>query len=65
MNNNIITYMDWKPYEGGIRLQHLIKMDPQGMIPTMMANKASDRMTKNLSMIVDYLKNGTVPEPLF
>ena len=28
MNNNIITFMSYKPYEGGIELAHIIKMDP-------------------------------------
>ena len=28
INNNIITYMSYKPYEGGIELAHIMKMDP-------------------------------------
>ena len=30
---NIVTYMSWQPYEGGLELHWLSKMDPAGYIP--------------------------------
>ena len=33
--------MSWKPYEGGIEIEHAIKMDPAGMIPGFLKNKAA------------------------
>ena len=65
INNNIITYMGYKPYEGGMELAHIIKMDPQGMIPSYIKNKATTRLTTSLKIIVAYVKDGTVPEPIF
>ena len=57
--------MSWKPYDGGIEIEHAIKMDPAGMIPGFLKNKAATRMAKNLQLIVDYLINGTIPAPIF
>ena len=63
--SNFITYMAWKPYDGGIYIEHIVKMDPNGMIPGWLKNKAATRTARNLQMITDYLMNGTIPEPIF
>ena len=63
--NNFITYMSWKPYDGGLELQHVVKIDPAGMIPDFIKNKAAARLASTLLIIVDYVQNGTVPEALF
>ena len=63
--NNIIVYVSWKPYDGGIEIQQLLCMDPAGMIPGMIKTAMSGRMAKALKLTVDYLKNGTIPEPVF
>ena len=65
MANNIIVYVSWKPYDGGIEIQQLLCMDPAGMIPGMIKTAMSGRMAKALKLTVDYLKNGTIPEPVF
>ena len=65
VTNNVLTYMAWKPYDGGMELTHIIKMDPAGSIPGFIKNKAAARMTNSLQFIVNYVKDGTIPEALF
>ena len=65
ITNNELTYMSWKPFEGGIYIEHIVKMDPNGSIPTFIKNKGAERMASNAMILVEYLVNGTIPEPLF
>ena len=65
VTNNALTYMAWKPYEGGIEITHIVKMDPQGSIPEFIKNKAAARLANSLQIIVNYVRDGTVPEPIF
>ena len=65
VTNNVLTYMAWKPYEGGMELTHIVKMDPNGMIPGFIKNKAATRMANSLQIIVNYCRDGTIPEPIF
>ena len=62
---NHITYFSWKPYEGGMELRSVMKMDPNGSIPSMIKNKMGSRMAGGLKIMVDYLQNGTVPTSIF
>ena len=57
--------MAWKPYDGGMELTHIVKMDPAGSIPGFIKNKAAARMQNSLQFIVGYVKDGTIPEPIF
>merc|ERR1712060_478990 len=63
--NNHIVHVTWKAYEGGMEINMVQKMDLAGSIPTMFVNKMSGRLANALQLLVDYLQNGTVPEPLF
>ena len=63
--NNELTYMAWKPYDGGMELTHIVKVDPCGSIPSFIKNKAATRLANSLQVIVNYVRDGTVPEPLF
>ena len=63
--NNQITMTAYKPYDGGIEFKQVSCMDPAGMIPQFIKNAMAGRMANALLLIVDYLKDGTVPEPLF
>ena len=65
IGNNAITYMSWKPYEGGIELQNLTEMDPCGSIPDFIKKKMAKRMANGLQILVDYLQTGAKPEPIF
>ena len=65
MTNNVITWMGFKAYEGGMELSHIVKMDPAGMIPGFIKNKAAARLANTLKVIVGYIKDGTVPAPVF
>ena len=63
--NNFITYMGWLPYEGGLELHWLSKMDAAGSIPKMIKNKVAKRVGRELQILVDYIMNGSLPEPIF
>lgn len=65
VTNNVMTYMSWKAFDGGFDIEHVVKMDPNGMIPDFFKKKAAGRMASNLKIIVDYVRNGTVPAPIF
>ena len=65
LTTNVLTYMEWKHFDGGIDLKHIVKMDANGMIPDFIKQKAVERMSNTLQIMVAYLKDGTVPEPLF
>ena len=65
VTNNVLTWMSFKPYEGGMELRHIVKMDPAGMIPDFIKNKAAARMANTLHVITNYVKDGTIPEPMF
>ena len=65
VTNNVITYMSYKPYETGIYLEHILKVDPNGMIPGFVKTAATKRITNTLHIITDYCKSGAVPEPMF
>ena len=57
--------MSYKPYETGIYIEHILKVDPNGMIPDFVKQAATKRITNTLHIIVDYCKSGAVPEPVF
>ena len=57
--------MSWKPYDGGMYLEHIVKMDPAGMIPDFIKSKAASRLANTMFIITDYVMNGTIPEPIF
>ena len=57
--------MSWQPYEGGLELNWLSKMDPAGAIPKIVKNKLANRLAFEVLILVDYLMNGSLPEPIF
>ena len=65
VTNNVITYMSYKPYETGIYITHILKVDPNGMIPGFVKEAAAKRISNTLHVIVDYCRTGAVPEPMF
>ena len=65
ITNNVLTYMSWKVVEGGLYIEHIVKMDPAGSIPSFIKNKGAERMAGAVMLLVDFLQNGTVPEPMF
>ena len=65
LTNNVCTYMSYKPYETGIYIQHILKVDPNGMLPGFIKEAATRRITNTVKIIVDYCKSGAVPEPVF
>mmetsp|Transcript_13213 Transcript_13213/g.16792 ORF Transcript_13213/g.16792 Transcript_13213/m.16792 type:complete len:217 (-) Transcript_13213:107-757(-) len=62
--NNAITMTCYKPCEGGMELKQLLCMDPAGMIPGFIKNAMASRMANGLMLMVDYLKDGTIPAPI-
>ena len=65
VTNNVITYMSYKPYETGIYITHILKVDPCGMIPDFIKKSATKRITNTLHVIVNYCQTGAIPEPMF
>ena len=63
--NNYITYMGWSPYESGLELHWLSKMDAAGSIPKVIKNKVAKRVVRELQILIDFLMNGSLPEPIF
>ena len=65
LTTNHLTYMDWKPFDGGIDLRHIVKLDANGWIPDLVKQSALGRMSNSVQIMVAYIKDGTVPAPLF
>ena len=63
--NQIINFLHMKPYDGGVEFKQALAMDPAGMIPSFIKTKMSGRMAQGLQLMVAYLKDGTIPEPVF
>ena len=63
--NNIINFVAYKPYDGGMELKSVLAMDPAGSIPGFIKSKMGGRMANQLILLTDYLKNGAVPEAMF
>ena len=45
-------------------LKQIMNIDPAGMIPGMIKNMLAKRMANGLQNMVDYLKDGIVPQPV-
>ena len=65
VGNNIVNFLAYKPFDGGIELKNVMAMDPAGMIPGFVKGRIGGRMANVLMLIVDYLRDGVVAEPLF
>merc|ERR1712110_508043 len=65
ISNNMVTYMEYKAFEGGFDLRQVVKVDAAGSIPGWIKSKAASRMCSGPMIIVDYLQNGTVPAVMF
>ena len=61
----IIAFWSFKPIEGGLQIRFVQSMDPAGMIPNFVVNKMAKRGANAPILLVDYLKNGNIPEALF
>ncbi len=56
-----VAYYAWKPYEGGMEIKFVNKIDPNGSIPDMIKNKMAKRMSNGVMHLVTYLKTGVKP----
>ena len=64
--NNICTQTTYKPCDdGGVEITMLVSMDPAGMIPGFIKNTIAARISNAGLMMADYLRDGTVPAPIF
>ena len=57
----IISFLAFKPYEGGVELMSVASSDLAGMIPDMIKNKMASRQANRLKNLVNFLKNGVKP----
>lgn len=63
--NMIVAFWSFKPIEGGVEIKLCQSFDPAGMIPGFLKTKMAKRLANAPQLMVDYLKNGTVPEAAF
>ena len=63
--NNICTKTTFKPAGSGVDITMLVSMDPAGMIPGFIKNRISTRLANAGLIMANYLRDGTVPEPMF
>ncbi len=56
-----VAYYAWKPYEGGMEIKFVNKVDPNGSIPDMIKNKMAKRMSNGVMHLVNFLKTGAKP----
>ena len=61
----VLSYFSYKPYEGGIEITHILKFDPKGSIPDFWKQKQAERTVRSLKTVVEYCRDGTIPESLF
>jgi len=61
----IVAFWSFKPIEGGVEIKLCQSFDPAGMIPGFLKTKMAKRLANAPQLMVDYLKNGTVPEAAF
>ena len=57
----VITYYAWRPYEGGLEIWHINKMNPAGSIPDFLKNKMAKRMANGVLNLVNFIKTGAKP----
>ena len=62
---NRVTMLKYKPFDGGVEIHMMACFDPAGLIPGFVKNRIASYMGNMGLMLVDYLMNGTVPEPIF
>ena len=48
LTTNYLTYMGWKPFDGGIDLMHIVKIDANGWIPDFVKQAALGRTSNTL-----------------
>ena len=56
-----INLIGLKPYEGGVKIRQVNKVDVNGNVPTFVKNYAIEHLTKAMIYIVDYYKDGIKP----
>ena len=60
----MITYWEFKPYEGGYEIRQVKSFDPAGWIMDWMKELMSSRLANGLKILVNYLNDGTIPKPI-
>ena len=55
----------FKPSGSGVEITLLCSMDPAGMLPGFLKNMIATRLANAGLIMTDYLRDGTVPEPMF
>ena len=60
--NQIMSFLAFKPYDGGVELKSVAGTDLAGMIPDMVKNKMASRQANRLKNLVGFLRDGVRPE---
>ena len=48
LTENVLMYMSWKPFDGGMDLTHIVICDPKGTIPGFVKSATANRMASML-----------------
>ena len=65
IGNNICTKTTFKPSGSGVEITMLVSLDPAGMLPGFIKNAAATRLANAAIIMADYLRDGTIPQPIF
>ena len=60
-----VVFWSFKPIEGGVEIKMCQCSDPAGSIPSFVKTKLAKRSANAPQRLVNFLKDGTVPEPMF
>ena len=63
--NNICTKTTYRPSGSGVEINMLVSMDPAGMLPGFIKNSVATRLANAGIIMANYLRDGTVPQPIF
>ena len=61
ITNNVLNYCSYKEYESGLELHQITKLDCMGSIPDWAKTMIAGRTSNNLQMVVNYIRDGSVP----
>ena len=55
----------YKPFDGGVEIHMMACFDPAGLMPGFVKDRIASYMGNMGLLLVDYLMNGAVPEPIW
>ena len=63
--DNVVTYLEAKPYDGGYELNQVIQLDINGRLPSFIKSKVAKRLAQSGLFMADFVMHGKKPPLLF